>query len=159
MADEKLIRLANLGEALKRVPERDRARYLFDKLGSSIPFWSGLLGGSRTFGEKIARRIEDGLEWPRGCLDSDAAMSPDEIAILRAYRSLPEGQHQRAAALAYVQGLADAAHRPRHTPGEALKALREGIALRDEVADEAPSPPSPVGPPAKRSKPPPAPSS
>jgi len=71
MADEKLVRVHNLRALLKarHVEERDRARHLADRLGSNISYWSGMLAGARSFGEKVARRIEEGLDLPRGSLD------------------------------------------------------------------------------------------
>lgn len=73
MADEKLVRLHNLRALLKtrRIEDRERARYLKGHLGSGASYWSGLLAGDRSFGEKVARRIEEGLNLlPRGILDA-----------------------------------------------------------------------------------------
>ncbi len=69
MADEKLIRLANFrafcrGRGL--TPSR-----LAEDLGSRVSYWSDLLGGKKSFGEKIARRIEDHYQIGRGGLDED----------------------------------------------------------------------------------------
>lgn len=73
MADEKLVRLHNLKELLRarQVEDRERAAYLVKHLGSSVSYWSGMLAGVRSFGERVARRIEEGLGLGRGYLDSD----------------------------------------------------------------------------------------
>jgi hypothetical protein len=66
--DERLIRLENL----KRIcSERSLGPHeLKAKLGSTVVFWRDLLKGDKSFGEKLARRIEEGLEnVPRGWLD------------------------------------------------------------------------------------------
>ena len=73
VADEKLVRLHNLKELLRarQVEDRERAAYLVKQLGSSVSYWSGMLAGDRSFGERVARRIEEGLGLGRGHLDSD----------------------------------------------------------------------------------------
>jgi hypothetical protein len=64
MADDSLIRRANL-KRLKRTPtELSRA------LGKTPAYYSDLLNKpGKSFGEKAARAIEEGLGLPRGCLD------------------------------------------------------------------------------------------
>ena len=52
------------------------ARELTAKLGSRYSFWNDLLKGNKSFGEKLARRIEEGLELPRGWLDEAGAEVP-----------------------------------------------------------------------------------
>jgi hypothetical protein len=69
MSDERLVRLQNLQAYVRRrgLSPND----LVAKLGSRYSFWRDLLVGDKTsFGEKLARRIEDGLDLPKGWLDS-----------------------------------------------------------------------------------------
>lgn len=42
---------------------------LSDRLGSRYSYWRDLLAGQKSFGEKMARRIEEGLDLPLGWLD------------------------------------------------------------------------------------------
>lgn len=72
MSDEKLIRLSNLKLVLQRrqIPDKERARYMSDRAKGGISYWSGMLAGSRSFGEKAARAAEHALELSRGTLDS-----------------------------------------------------------------------------------------
>ena len=67
MNDERLIRLENLQRltAVRSLGPHE----LKEKLGSTVVFWRDLLKGDKSFGEKLARRIEEGLELPRGWLD------------------------------------------------------------------------------------------
>lgn len=103
VSDEKLVRIESLRAVLdgRAVPARERAAYLAGKCGKSLSFWSGLLGGHRSFGEKVARSIEHFLELPRGHLDQalgenvdqprapvEAPMDPGELALLREFRRL-----------------------------------------------------------------------
>lgn len=63
MAEDALIRLENL----KRLGLD--ARQLSARLGSGYSYWRDMLKGDKSFGEKVARRIEDGLGLRRGQLD------------------------------------------------------------------------------------------
>ena len=63
MSDDALIRLENL-RALGRSPTE-----LSTAMGTSYQYWRDMLGGRKSFGEKIARDLEDKLGLPRGCLD------------------------------------------------------------------------------------------
>lgn len=63
MSDDALIRRENL-KALNR-----SATELSALLGSRYTYWRDLLNGSKSFGERAARRIEEGLGLPRGALD------------------------------------------------------------------------------------------
>jgi hypothetical protein len=63
MSDDASIRLENL----KRL--RLSSSQLRNTLGRGQSFWSDLLGGKKSFGEKLARSIEEGLSIPRGWLD------------------------------------------------------------------------------------------
>lgn len=73
MAEEKLIRIKRLKAALesRHIAQPARARHLKDKCGSSVGYWSGLLAGDRSFGEKVARSVEESLQLPRGYLDQE----------------------------------------------------------------------------------------
>lgn len=104
-------RIERLKAALDRrhVADRDRARYLFTALGSSVGYWSGLLAGDRSFGEKIARRIEEGLRLPTNYLD-DVEMSVDAMEIADLYDQLDEDGRRvlRATAHALMRPVGDA---------------------------------------------------
>lgn len=66
MADDALIRLENLRQL------RLSASELSARVGGRYTYWRDLLGGKKSFGEKIARKIEDKLGLPRGSLDEDS---------------------------------------------------------------------------------------
>jgi len=75
MSDDATIRLTNLTRL------RLTAAQLKERLGRSSSFWSDLIRGQKSFGEKLARAIEEGLQLPRGWLDkihddSDASPLP-----------------------------------------------------------------------------------
>jgi hypothetical protein len=166
VADEKLIRLANLKEGLKKIPERERARHLLknvpDEDGklSTIGFWSGLLGGKRNFGEKLARRIEDGLEWPRGCLDAEQLMASEEMELLLHFRSMAVGSPLRGQALNVVKALAEAARPQQTKPAEANVVIVKtaggtnvrGFSKGPAPAAQTSSPTPAAGPPSKKSR-------
>lgn len=63
MSDDALIRLENL-RALNI-----SATDLVKSVGSSYQYWRDLMAGNKSFGEKAARRIEEGVGLPRGSLD------------------------------------------------------------------------------------------
>jgi hypothetical protein len=78
VSEEKLIRLDNFKRV---VAERHYSiKDLTDRLGSGYSFWYDLLNGRKHFGEKLARRIEDGLQLPRLWLDHVNAPVPPEVA-------------------------------------------------------------------------------
>lgn len=64
MSDEAMIRRENL----RRLGLRPHQ--LRDKLGSSLAYWRDLMETDKSFGERIARRIEEGLGLTRFSLDS-----------------------------------------------------------------------------------------
>ena len=68
MAEEALIRLENLRRL--RLSPTD----LSTRVGGRYTYWRDLLGGKKSFGEKIARKIEDKLSLPRGSLDEDSGV-------------------------------------------------------------------------------------
>lgn len=75
MSDEKLVRLENLVAVMtdrKMVTARGRPcpTLLKQRAGfGGYSFWAGILNGSRSFGEDLARRLEDALGLPRWYLD------------------------------------------------------------------------------------------
>ena len=70
MSDNALIRLENL-KALKL-----SAAELNLRVDGAKSYWHGMLAGDRPFGEKIARKIEEKLELPRGWLDEPKSEKP-----------------------------------------------------------------------------------
>lgn len=64
MSDDALIRVENLRKTGKTAAE------LASTVGSSYQYWRDLLDGKKSFGEKIARKIEAKLGLPRGWLDT-----------------------------------------------------------------------------------------
>jgi hypothetical protein len=78
VSDEKLIRLDNLKRV---VAERHYSiKDLTERLGSGYSFWHDLLSERKHFGEKLARKIEDGLQLPRLWLDHVNVPVPPEVA-------------------------------------------------------------------------------
>lgn len=63
MSDDALIRLSNL-KALGVTPA-----FLVERVGKTRSYWSDLLRGQKSFGEKTARNIEEQLGLRRGALD------------------------------------------------------------------------------------------
>jgi hypothetical protein len=63
MNEDALIRLSNL-KALGLT-----AKLLEQQVGGRYTYWRDLLAGQKSFGEKIARKIEEAMEYPRGYLD------------------------------------------------------------------------------------------
>lgn len=71
MSDDAAIRRANL--QLSGVTNAD----LCSKVGHGPSYWSNLrTDPKKSFGEKIARKIEDGMGWPRGWLDTPQDKTP-----------------------------------------------------------------------------------
>lgn len=63
MNDDALIRLSNL-KSLGLTP-----KLLEQQVGGRYTYWRDLLAGQKSFGEKIARKIEEAMNYPRGYLD------------------------------------------------------------------------------------------
>jgi len=63
MSDDALIRLENLKKLGLGPADLKR------EVGSSYQYWKDLLAGNKSFGEKIARKIEEALGLVRGSLD------------------------------------------------------------------------------------------
>jgi len=76
MSDNALIRLQNL-HALGLGPTE-----LVQQVGSTYPYWRDLLAGKKSFGEKIARRIEEALKLNRGYLDEAHATADVRLPML-----------------------------------------------------------------------------
>lgn len=70
MNDDALIRLANL-KALNLTPKD-----LSDRVGGRVSYWADMLRGQKSFGEKVARKIEEQLGIPRMSLDTSDADEP-----------------------------------------------------------------------------------
>ena len=68
VSDDALIRLTNL-RALKLTPQE-----LSSRVGSRYTYWRDLLLGKKSFGEKVARKIEAALGLPRYGLDESGAV-------------------------------------------------------------------------------------
>ena len=64
MNEDALIRLENL-KALNLT-----AQQLSERVGGRVSYWSDLMRGKKSFGEKVARKIEEALEMPRGYMDA-----------------------------------------------------------------------------------------
>jgi hypothetical protein len=87
---EKLLRIERLIAVLdaRSIQKVKRAQYLQQMCGSSVPFWSGVLGGSRSFGEKLARRLEHSLGLLPKTLE-EHGVAPDASEIAAAFDALP----------------------------------------------------------------------
>jgi hypothetical protein len=70
MNDDALIRLSNL-KALSLTP-----KHLSDRVGGRVSYWADMLRGEKSFGEKVARKIEEQLGLPRMSLDTSDADEP-----------------------------------------------------------------------------------
>lgn len=64
MSDDSLIRLANL-RALSKTPAQ-----LSERVGGRYTYWRDMLKGEKSFGEKVARKIEEAYGLPRGYMDN-----------------------------------------------------------------------------------------
>ena len=70
MGEDALIRLENL-RATKLGPSE-----LSLRAGGRSSYWSDMLAGKKSFGEKAARKIEEALGMPRGALDKPGSAEP-----------------------------------------------------------------------------------
>lgn len=101
MSDERLIRLENLR---RLVAERGLTpQSLSDRLGSRYSYWRDLLAGQKSFGEKAARRIEEGLDLPRGWLDQDMTEFYDANGVRRTGCE-PEQTRPKNMKMAFTKG-------------------------------------------------------
>lgn len=120
MNENGLIRLDNL----KRLGLS--AAELSDRVGGLKSYWHGMLSGHRPFGEKIARKIEEQLELPRGAMDQDCAVTavparpykPSGFAnaLAMMYDDLPDDDAIRAAVWVSVQHVFREASAPQSSP-------------------------------------------
>lgn len=103
MNENGLIRLDNLQRLGLNAAE------LSARVGGARSYWHGMLAGQRPFGEKIARKIEERLELPRGSMDESEAVvavateppykpSPFAMSLARFYDGLPGDDVVRAQA-------------------------------------------------------------
>lgn len=67
-AEDTLVRLQKFRQAIKDKGWEGPTE-LTAKLGKSASFWSDLLRGQKSFGEKLARDIEEKMNLPRNSLD------------------------------------------------------------------------------------------
>jgi len=87
MSDLKSIRIANLGRLCKARGwgPSELAAHAGRRRSS---YWSDLLRGANSFGEKVARSIEEELQLPRGWLDDGddiPKMPPTGVVLLRRF--------------------------------------------------------------------------
>ena len=88
---EKLLRLERLIAVLdvRQIEPKDRSKYLFEQVGDArISQWSDLLSGKKSFGDKLARRIEEKLGLVRGSLE-EHGLPPDVASVAGAFAALP----------------------------------------------------------------------
>lgn len=107
MNDNKLIRVNNLNRLGLSAVE------LSSRVGGRISYWHGMLTGTRPFGEKAARKIEESLDLPRGSMDEDEGTQAAQpalykpsgfaLALARMYDALPEDDAIRSTAWLNVQ--------------------------------------------------------
>lgn len=89
---DKAVRIEHLKLALasRQIAQPERARYLMNQIGrGTVAYWSGLLAGDRSFGEKVARAIEDALGLPRAYLDGPG-LSLEAMEVAEIYDTLDE---------------------------------------------------------------------
>jgi len=110
MNTEAAIRLTNL-KGLGKTPTE-----LAMKIGKgSVPYWSDMLNGRKSFGEKAARKIEVAYELPRGYLDeshdrdealpASSATTPKEIKALEGLYLAIAPEFRAAAIAAATQAM------------------------------------------------------
>jgi hypothetical protein len=139
MSDDSLIRLENL-KSLKLT-----ARELSEKVGGRISYWNDMLSGNKSFGEKIARKIEEKLGLPRGSLDlvdgeaviAQAAIkppaSPEAMMLAHLFDELPaddliaRATAHNAASAAILKVLNDRQVRTSGEQSQAVKLKRQRV--------------------------------
>lgn len=88
---EKLLRLERLIAVLdaRKVPPKERSKYLFEQVGgAALTQWSNLLAGDKSFGDKLARRMERALGLVPGSLE-EHGLPPDTASVAAAFNALP----------------------------------------------------------------------
>lgn len=125
MSDDALIRVENLRKTGKTAVE------LASAIGSSYQYWRDMLDGKKSFGEKIARKIEGKLGLPRGWLDTinnsvpPMTQPPEQpysafahaLAVL--FDQLPNDVRVRADVLVKCTAVVQDAMRPSEQPSPA----------------------------------------
>lgn len=160
MSDDALIRRENLKRlmAQRGWSVKDLSR----ELGwGRYSFWNDLVDGRKSFGEKLARRIEDAAKLPRGWLDQHAAhhivpadtaaasapaanalvLSAEEHDLLFAFRKLPVTERQEI-----VRDVMGSAERLEEMVSRYLRENHavSGFASASRVAERiSPAPPAP----------------
>jgi transcriptional regulator with XRE-family HTH domain len=94
MNDDALIRLENL-KALNLT-----AQQLSERVGGRVSYWSDLMRGKKSFGEKAARNIEEKLGMPRGYMDA----ADEEAPIFAVPKQEPGAQPDVMRAIAVLAG-------------------------------------------------------
>ena len=107
MNENKLIRVENLNKLGLTAVE------LSDRVGGRVTYWHGMLTGTRPFGEKAARKIEEKLDLPRGAMDEYKGVTPAPtppykpsgfaLALAMMYDALPNDDAIRSAAWVNAQ--------------------------------------------------------
>jgi len=118
------------------------------ELRGGYSYWQGLLNGTRPFGEKIARKLEDALGWPRYSLDETPSKMPEgyvrldarERAMVESYRAISKEARQLDFELDQFGEHRSAAYRAILVHIEELRKR-----LLTKAAQPAPSPSAPSG--------------
>lgn len=134
MSEDSLIRLENLRNTKLRPTE------LVRRCGSSVAYWSDLIAGRKSFGEKTARKIEAGLGLPRGSMDQPG-LSMEQSA------PPPAGPSYDAQSLGYyLDKITD--------PDQRAKTARAALQLiLRQVDGPPPEPPIPEPEPVSKTRP------
>jgi len=120
-AEDTLIRLERF-KAVCKARGLETPSDLEQTLGRRVSFWSDLLNGRKSFGEKLARKIEEQMGLPRNALDLVQAGHPASFADLNGFegqlvtlfRQLePDEQHE---ALRRLHSELVARRKPEHDP-------------------------------------------
>ena len=136
MNENLLIRVENL----RRL--RLSAVELSDRVGGRVSYWHGMLAGTRPFGEKVARKIEEALGLPRGAMDEDEGVAraaappykPSGFALQLAmlYDELPADDAVRATAWVNSSQALRAAGAQQSTPAAGAPAPSRSAKQRHE---------------------------
>lgn len=122
MNDDALIRLENL-KALNLT-----AQQLSERVGGRVSYWSDLMRGKKSFGEKVARKIEDKLEMPRGYMDA----ADEEAPIFVVPEPEPAAQPDVMQALKTLAGAISKLDKPTR---EGVSGMLAMLAKEPEQAD------------------------
>lgn len=119
MSDDALIRLENL-RALGLSPGE-----LSMRVGGRYTYWRDMLAGNKAFGEKIARKIEEKLDRPRGSMDVPIVQTARPVANVT---PAPVGT-RRIPLIDYVQAGEMTAVADPHVMGDAADWLLTDLGL------------------------------